>query len=200
MSNVVTSTVLNQTIIVYDLIGFRTILLKSGSTAKLQTYKTHSLSDMPSVSTIFRVCTAFVLIALILSLVISVVQLIFLNEYVRNKVLYLVGMSNFRISMIAVSVLVVVSTTIALLALLGISSAFKIDQTVCSEGPCRDFSTSTSSVFDGGPVKSVTRWGPDAGWYITLASIPLAVIALYFVANNRFPLPMISMGSSGEAL
>jgi hypothetical protein len=200
MNAVVSVTSLNQTTIVYDLIGFRTSTMKSGSKAKMQGYKSHSLTEMPSVATIFRVCTAFVLIALILSLAVSVIQLIFLNEYIRNKLLFLVGMSNFRISLISVSVLIIVSTVIAMLALLGISAAFKIDQPFCSEGPCRDFSSSVSSVYDDGAVKSVTKWGPDAGWYITLASIPLSVIVLYCLAINKFPMPVIFEAASGEAL
>jgi hypothetical protein len=200
MTGVVSSSTLNQTTIVYDLIGFRTSALRSGSTAKLQTYKSHGYADMPSVTTIFRVCTAFVLVTLILSLSMSVIQLVFLNLYIRNKILYLVGMSNFRIALIAASVLTIFSTVIAFLALLGISAAFKMDQPSCSEGPCRDFSSSVTSIFDDGPVKSVTKWGPDAGWYITLCSIPLSLVLLFFVAYNRFPLPVISEASSGEAL
>jgi hypothetical protein len=199
MNAVVSVSTLNQTTIVYDLIGFRTSTMKSGSKAKLQSYKTHSLSEMPSVASIFRVCTAFVLIALILSLAVSVIQLIFLNEYIRNKLLFLVGMSNFRISLISVSGLIIVSTLIAMLAFLGISAAFKIDQPFCSEGPCRDFSSSVSSSFDD-QTKSVTKWGPDAGWYITLSSIPLSVVLLYFISINKFPLPMVFEASSGEAL
>ena len=201
MSSVATTSTLNQTTIVYDLIGFRTITQRSGSKAKVQSYKSHTLADMPSVTAIFRVCTAFVLITLILSLTVSIFQLIFLNEYIRNKFLFLVGMSNFRIALLAASVLIVFSTVIALLALLGISTAFKLEQPVCSEGPCRDFSSSVTSVFDDGPIKSVTRWGPDAGWYITLASIPLSIVLLFFVASNRFPLPAIDDGVySGEAI
>ena len=200
MNSIATTTTLNQTTIMYDLIGFRTITQRSGSKAKVQSYKSHTVADMPSVAAIFRVCTAFILIALIVSLSVSIIQLIFLNEYIRNKFLFLVGMSNFRISLISVSVLIIVSTVIAMLALLGISAAFKIDQPFCSEGPCRDFSSSVSSVYDDGAVKSVTKWGPDAGWYITLASIPLSVIVLYCLAINKFPMPVIFEAASGEAL
>jgi hypothetical protein len=87
-----------------------------------------------------------------------------------------------------------------MLAFLGISAAFKIDQPFCSEGPCRDFSSSVSSTFDDGQTKSVTKWGPDAGWYITLAAIPISVVMLYFISINKFPLPVIFEASSGEAL
>jgi len=146
MTTVATSATLNQTTIVYDLIGFRSIRQMSGSKAKAQSYKAHTLAEMPSVTAIFRVSTSFVLITLILSLAISVFQLIFLNDYIRNKILYLVGMSNFRIALIAASVVIVISTIIALLALLGVSTAFKLDQPVCTEGPCRDFSSSVISV------------------------------------------------------
>jgi hypothetical protein len=201
MTTVATSATLNQTTILYDLIGFRSIRQISGSKAKAQSYKAHTLAEMPSVTAIFRVSTSFVLITLILSLAISVFQLIFLNDYIRNKILYLVGMSNFRIALIAASVVTVISTIIALLALLGVSTAFKLDQPVCTEGPCRDFSSSVTSVFDNGAVKTVTRWGPDAGWYITLAAVPFSIILLYFVVSNRFPLPAIyDGGPSGEAL
>jgi hypothetical protein len=195
-----TTTVLNQTTVAYDLIGYRTSMWNSGTKSNIQAYKTHNPSTTPTVTSIFRVSTAFVLIALILSLTISVIQLIFLNFYVRNKLLYLLGMSSTRIALIAASLLVIVSTIIAFLAFLGISAAFKIDQPSCSEGPCRDFSTSVTSIFDNGPVKSVTRWGPDAGWYITLVSIPLSIFMLYFIIINAFPLPDVSGASSGEAL
>lgn len=194
------TTVLNQTTVAYDLIGYRTSISNSGTKSNIQAYKTHNPSTMPTVTSIFRVSTAFVLIALILSLSISVIQLIFLNFYVRNKLLYLLGMSSTRIALIAASLLVVVSATIAFLAFLGISAAFKIDQPSCSEGPCRDFSTSVTSIFDDGPVKSVTRWGPDAGWYITLVSIPISIFMLYFITINAFPLPDVSGASTGEAL
>jgi hypothetical protein len=200
MTGVMTSTTLNRTTILYDLIGFRTNVLKSGSTAKAQTYKSHGYADMPSVTAIFRVCTAFVLIALIFSLSISVIQLVFLNSYIRNKILYLVGMTIFRLGLIAVSVLTIFSTVIAFLALLGISAAFKEDQPFCTEGPCRGFASTVTSTFDDDAVKSVTKWGPDAGWYITLCSVPLSLVLLYFVVFNRFPLPVISEASSGEAL
>ncbi len=201
MNAVVATTTLNQTTILYDLIGFRTIAQRSGSKAKAQSYKSHTFAEMPSVTAIFRVSTAFVLIALILSLAVSVVQLIFLNEYVRNKILSLAGVYNFRIALIAASMLIVISTVIALLAMLGISIAFKTDQPVCTEGPCRDFSSSVTSLYDDGPVRSVTKWGPDAGWYITLVAIPVSVILLYLVIRNRFPLPTVfDGGSTGEAL
>jgi hypothetical protein len=52
---------------------------------------------------------------------------------------------------------------------LGISAAFKRDQSGCTEGPCRTFSGSVLSQYDSGAVTSTTATG--GGVFISDADI-----------------------------
>jgi ABC-type sugar transport system permease subunit len=194
------STSLNSTTIMYDLIGTRTITQNSGSIATVETYKNLESSTNPSIFSTFKLSQAFVLIALILSFIVAVILAVFLLDPIRNKAIFALGMTLTRAILLVAGLLLVASVTIAFLGFLGISASFKKDQSGCSEGPCRSFAGTVNSQFDSGAVVSNTQWGPQAGWYIALASTPISLLVVFLVAINRFPLPIDSEASSGEAL
>jgi len=125
---------------------------------------------------------------------------VFLLDPIRNKAIFALGMTLTRAILLVSGLLLVASVTIAFLGFLGISASFKRDQAGCNEGPCRAFSGAVTSQFDDGAVTSVTAWGPQAGWYIALAATPITLLITFLVAINRFPLPIDSEASSGEAL
>jgi len=198
-TNVVTTT-LNSTSVMYDLIGTRTTTQNSGSIASVESYKVLESTTNPNIFATFKLSQAFVLIALILSFFLVVILAVFLLDPIRNKAIFALGMTLTRAIMLVVGLLVVASVTIAFLGFLGISASFKRDQVGCNEGPCRAFAGSINSQFDNGSVTSNTAWGPQAGWYIALASTPISLIVVALIAINRFPLPIDSEASSGEAL
>jgi len=201
--NSVSTTVLNYTKITYGLDGYRTDTQVSGSTAVNSVYTQISRTATPNSFSIFKLSQAFVLIALILSFNIAALLVVFLMDPIRNKVIFALGMSVTRFILIVASLLVVASTAISFLGFLGITAGFKKDYDSCTEGPCRAFSSSTTSQFDASsttPTTSVNEWGPDAGWYIALSSVPISILLLAVVVINKFPLPIDSEASSGEAL
>ena len=195
-----TTVILNSTSIMYDLIGTRTGSQSSGSIATVQTYTNLQYNTNPSIFSIFKLSQAFVLIALILSFALAVVLAVFLLDPIRNKAIFTLGMTLTRAVLIVVCLLLIASATISFLGFLGVSAAFKRDQTNCNEGPCRAFAGAVTSQYDDGAVTAVTAWGPQAGWYIALAATPITLLITFLVAINRFPLPIDSEASSGEAL
>ena len=194
------STTINSTTILYDLIGYRTMTQSSGSIASFEVYKNLESSTNPNIFSTFKLSQAFVLIALILSFALAVTLAVFLLDPIRNKAIFALGMTLTRAILLVAGLLLVASVLIAFLGFLGISAAFKTDQNGCSEGPCRTFSGSVLSQYDSGAVVSATNWGPQAGWYIALASTPISLLVIFLIAVNRFPLPIDSEASSGEAL
>ena len=194
------STTLNSTTIMYDLIGTRTSTQASGSISSVESYKNLESSTNPSIFSTFKLSQAFVLIALILSFALAVILAVFLLDPIRNKAIFALGMTLTRAILLVAGLLLVASVTIAFLGFLGISASFKKDQSGCSEGPCRTFSGTVNSQFNAGSVTSNTQWGPQAGWYIALASTPISLLVIFLVAINRLPLPIDSEASSGEAL
>jgi autotransporter-associated beta strand protein len=205
-SNVVSGTgvtttatvILNSTTIMYDLIGTRTGSQLSGSVATVQSYTNLQSNTNPSIFSTFKLSQAFVLIALILSFALAVVLAVFLLDPIRNKAIFALGMTLTRAILLVAGLLLVASVIIAFLGFLGISEAFKRDQSGCTEGPCRTFSSSVTSNY--GSSSKLEEWGPQAGWYVVLSSIPVALILLVVVFVNKFPLPIDSEASSGEAL
>ena len=195
-----TATTLNSTTIMYDLIGSRTSTQASGSIASFEVYKNLESSTNSNIFSTFKLSQAFVLIALILSFSLAVILAVFLLDPIRNKAIFALGMTLTRAILLVAGLLLVASVTIAFLGFLGISAAFKRDQSGCTEGPCRTFSGSVLSQYDSGAVTSTTAWGPQAGWYIALAATPISLLVIFLVAVNRFPLPIDSEASSGEAL
>jgi hypothetical protein len=198
-TNVITTT-LNSTTLMYDLIGTRTSTQSTGSVTVVESYKNLDSSVNPTIFSFFKLSQAFVLIALVLSFFLAVVLAMFLLDPIRNKAIFALGMTLTRAILLVACLLLVASVSISFLGFLGISAAFKKDQSGCNEGPCRTFSGVVNSQYDSGSVTSNTAWGPQAGWYIALASTPISLIVIAIVAANRFPLPIDSEASSGEAL
>jgi hypothetical protein len=194
----------------YDLLGVRNIRTENyisadQSLARAGTHEDYHLHDIkishPYVRSTFTVTKAFVLVALILSFSLAAVLAVCLLDPIRNKAIFTLGMTLTRAILLAVCLLLIASATISCLAFLAISNNFKKDQEIaCTQGPCRAFSGAVSSHFDDGSVTLATAWGPQAGWYISLASIPVSILITFIVTVNRFPLPIDSEASTGEAL
>jgi len=107
--------------------------------------------------------------------------------------------------------IVVASEIIAFLAFLGLSDKIASDSPNCLSGPCQKFSDSVTTQLGQSTLvigseasvavalQQIASWGPTAGWYLVLATIPLTVLATIIVVINRFPIPVDSLGT-GEAL
>lgn len=197
---------LNYTKIFYDLEGY-TKETKMSSTQIDKTFYTYSSRAGSDIKDIFKTTQAFVTIAVVLSFAVAVLLVLFFFDRIRNKVVFTFGMTFTRVFMAVLALLVVLSAAIAFLVFLGITQAFESELTTCSEGPCRTFVDSirteglkdvyNSETYD---LIRTQQWGPEAGWYLTLATIPISVLLLAVVVVNKFPLPIDSEASSGEAL
>jgi magnesium-transporting ATPase (P-type) len=192
------SSELNFTKVYYDLSGYRTDTKASSSTLKTSTFTEYSRTGTPDTFSIFKLAEAFTVIALILSFVTFVVLVVFLFDPIRNKVIFALGMTVTRLLLIFLVLLTLLSVVIAFLGFLGITEAFKQDQDVCNEGPCRKFIDSVRSEYT--TEVSLNEWGAGPAWYIVLAAIPVTLLLLIVVVVNKFPLPIDSEASSGEAL
>jgi len=193
-----TYSVLNYTKIFYDLDGTRTETKTTADTLATSSRSTHSRTGTPKIYATVKLAQSFVLIALILSFIVAVVLSVFLFDPIRNKVIFTFGMSLTRIIVVVIVFVALSSVIIAFLGFVGLTNAMKSDITSCSEGPCRSFSDSVTSTYSD--VSKLEEWGPSAGWYIVLSSIPVVLVLLVVVVINKFPLPIDSEASSGEAL
>jgi len=193
-----TTTELNFTKVYYDLDGFRTNAKTSDAQLETSSFQEYSRTGTPNTYSIVKLAQAFVVIALLLAFITSTILVVFLFDPIRNKVIFALGMTVTRVVLVLFVVLALISVVIAFLGFLGITEAFKEDQDSCSEGPCRKFIDEVQS--EVGTSVQLNEWGAGAGWYITLASIPLTLLLLVVVVINKFPLPIDSEASSGEAL
>jgi hypothetical protein len=193
-----TYAVLNSSKLFYDLDGIRSESKPSGQNIATTTRTEYSRTAMPKVYATVKLAQAFVLIGLILSFIVAVILLIFVFDPIRNKVIFSFGMSLTRLILLAFVLLTLASVIIAFLGFVGLTNAFKADQPECNDGPCRTFSSSVTSNY--GTSSKLEEWGPQAGWYVVLSSIPVALVLLVVVFINKFPLPIDSEASSGEAL
>jgi hypothetical protein len=202
-----TTFTLNHTKTCYDLEGASTDFYVNGGshTARFLPYDSSS-----SVWSIFKLVQSFVLIALILAGILSFFLVVCFAASVRNRLLFMVGMNVLRMIMLLIAVMILISLIIAFLGFLGITKAFDDDTPSCNNAQCRRFSDSVkedrgTQVATNNQVTttvSVTRlqdFGPDAGWFLTLAMIPIAILLCICVGMNKFPIPVDSVGS-GEAL
>ena len=196
--DVPSSSELNFTKIYYDLSGFRTDTKESSSTLETSSFTEYSRTGTPDTYAIFSLVEAFTVIALILSFITFVVLVVFLFDPIRNKVIFAFGMTVTRLLLVILVLLTLVSVVIAFLGFLGITEAFKEDQDVCNEGPCRTFIDSVRSEYTS--EVQLNEWGAGPSWYIVLAAIPVVLLLLIVVVINKFPLPIDSEASSGEAL
>jgi len=158
----------------------------------------------------FKLLQAFVLIALILSGLLSIFLIVCFACAIRNQLLFLLGMNVLRISLLLVATLILVSLVIGFLGFIGINNALSDDTPGCTKGYCRRISDSTkedlgsmtltlNGVTATGNVIASRSWGPIEGWYLDLACIPIAIVLAIIVVINKFPIPVDSV-TIGEAL
>jgi len=158
----------------------------------------------------FKLIQAFVLIALILSGILSIFLIICFACAIRNQLLFLLGMNVLRVSLLLVTSIILISLVIAFLGFIGINNALSDDTPGCSKGFCRRISDSTkeqlgsatltlNGVTGTGSIIVSRSWGPIEGWYLDLACIPVAIVLSIIVVINKFPIPVDSV-TIGEAL
>ena len=189
---------LNFTKVYYDLSGFRTDTKTTADAREVSAFTEYSRTANSNTYSIFKLAQAFDLIALVLSFITAVVLVLFMFDAIRNKIIFAFGMTVTRMIVIAHVLLALFAVVISFLGFLGITEAFKEDQDVCTEGPCRKFVDSVRSEY--GNEVQLNEWGAGPSWYVTLASIPVTLVLLIVVVVNKFPLPIDSEASSGEAL
>jgi hypothetical protein len=202
-----TSSQINSTKIYYDLNGIKTIISVAG-TVRSSTFQNYPLSD--SLRDVTKTSQAFVLIALISGFILLTLLFTFFFDRIRNKLIFAIGMTLTRVIAVLFCALILVSVIIAFLVYIGVVKAFKDDTQNCVDGPCRKFVDSSSTDRIGtatingatvsGTITESLSWGPIEGWYITLATTLPAIILMLVVVVNKFPLPIDSEASSGEAL
>ncbi len=197
------TTTLNSTSVTYDLFGIRTYTLdgianhtqactryQKETLAPIDTYEsvqTFAISS-PSLSSVFKLSMAFVIISSISSIALCVVSALFLLESIRSATIRVLGLTFARAILHIPSIVLAISVSISFFSFLGICAAFKKDQAGCDRGPCQSFSGSTSFQNSDGTITSDSSWGPQAGWFMALAAAPTSLLALFFVASNRLPL------------
>jgi cell division protein FtsL len=196
------SSTLNYTRLYYDLEGVTT-------NTKVNNIASNNFDEYDSstdVHQVFKLVQAFVLVALLLSVIIAVFLTLMFFDGVRDKLMFHIGANVLRLSVIIVGVVILLAFVIAFLVFLGITAAFDSDKPNCTLGPCQKFVDDQQSNIGTITINSVsytltsdTKWGPAAGWFLVLANIPLSLLFIIVVALNKFPLPVDSMGS-GEAL
>jgi hypothetical protein len=149
----------------------------------------------------FRLSFAFSIIALIIASILGLNLLLIFFSVIRNYYIKSCGMSTLRYLLGALALAILVSNIIALLGFLGVTQGFSDDlnQNSCSDGPCRIFSGSSQAQF-GAEISLYSNWGPEAGWYVTIASIVVSIALCVSIATMRFPIPFDTDDSSGEAL
>lgn len=202
-----TITTLNYTRACFDLTG-ATTTTRGSSGPETSAFVEYSSSS--ALRSTFKLCQAFVLIGLILSGLLAIFLILAFADSIRNRLLFAVGMNVVRLALLVLALFILISMIIAFLGFIGITNAFSDDQAGCVRGYCRRFADDTKADLGTNTVlingvatpldvtQSVT-FGPNAGWYLVLACIPLAIILCAIVVVNKFPIPVDSVGS-GEAL
>ncbi|TEB19254.1 hypothetical protein C9890_0250 [Perkinsus sp. BL_2016] len=203
---------MNTTTVAYTLEGIKTQIsvISDPTTLRqniVENYATYDANSGGYVKGYFKTSQAFVVIVLVVSFVLTVLLTLFQLDRVRNWFIFSIGMSFTRIAIAILAALVFVSSVIAFLSFLGLPSGFTSEIPKCVDGPCRAFSDSIK-LSDLVEVKAgvsytlveTRTWGPVEGWFIVLGIIPISVVLLALVVLNKFPLPIDSEASSGEAL
>jgi len=206
IGSISSTTQLNYSNIFYNGTGYRIVSRTSAQVAAKQ--EATSLyynwggenAGYAKVVPFFRLSFAFSIIALIVASVLGLNLLLIFFSVVRNYYIKSCGMSSLRLIFGALALGILASNIIALLGFLGVTQGFKDDIISCSDGPCRIFSGATTSQFGEGAVTQYTNWGPEGGWYVTIASIIVSVALCFSIATLRFPIPFDTDDSSGEAL
>jgi len=197
----------NSTKIYYDLNGIKTTIAIAG-TVRSSTFQNYPQSN--SLRDVTKTSQAFVLIALLSGFVLLTLLFTFFFDRIRNKLIFAIGMTLTRVIAVAFAAIILLSVIIAFLVYIGVVKAFKDDSQNCVDGPCRKFVDSSNTDRTGtatingatvtGTITETLSWGPIEGWYITLATTLPAIILILVVVVNKFPLPIDSEASSGEAL
>jgi hypothetical protein len=198
---------INSTKIYYDLNGIKTIISIAG-TIRSSTFQNYPLGN--ALRDITKTSQAFVLIALLSGFILLVLLFTFFFDRIRNKLIFAIGMTLTRVIAVLFCGIILISVIIAFLVYIGVVKAFKDDTQNCVDGPCRKFVDSSSTDRVGtatingqsvsGTITESLNWGPIDGWYITLSTTLPAIILTLVVVINKFPLPIDSEASSGEAL
>jgi hypothetical protein len=198
---------INSTKIYYDLNGIKTVISIAG-TVRSSNFQNYPLSNQ--LRDITKTSQAFVLIALLTAFILVVILFTFFFDRIRNKLIFAIGMTLTRVIAVLFAAVILVSVIIAFLVYIGVVRAFKNDTQNCVDGPCRKFVDSSSTdvigtatvngVSQTGTITQTLSWGPIEGWYITLATTLPAIVLILIVVVNKFPLPIDSEASSGEAL
>ena len=163
----------------------------------------HSLHELTpaQVASFFNLVLAFSIIALIIAGFLSFNLLLLFFSPCRNNYIKACGMSTLRWLLSGLVFGIWASNVISLLGFLGVTAAFSSDLTsTCNDGPCRIYSGSATAQFGDGIVSYYANWGPEAGWYVTIASVVISTALFFAIATLRFPIPYDTDDSSGEAL
>jgi len=196
-------TVFNSTSLKWSFEGVTRKIRPTGG-AETNSFTAHDAST--AVWSTFKLMQAFVLIALIVSGILTIFLVVCFACAIRNQLLFLLGMNVLRVTLLAIAALILVSLVIAFLGFLGITNSFNGDIAGCQLGYCRRFQDSTKESLGtqtiNGAASDVTvqrTFGPVEGWFLTLACIPVAIILTIIVVVNKFPIPVDSV-TIGEAL
>ena len=205
------STLYNYTQTNFDMFG-QTVHVQGANTKIVRTtQQTYAQLGASNVNQQFKIQQAFVLIALLTAGLLFVAHTLYFFDGFRNKILFFIGITALRTILIIALLIVVASEIIAFLAFLGLSDKIASDSPNCLSGPCQKFSDSVTTQLGQSTLvigteasvavalQQIASWGPTAGWYLVLATIPLTVLATIIVVINRFPIPVDSLGT-GEAL
>jgi len=187
----------------YELQGINTNVQKNSAI----TTNSYAYYDSSSrLFSIIKLCQATTLIALILAGLLSVVLFLNFFDGFRDKLIFSVGATVLRNTIVFLGLLMLAAIVVAFLALMGVSQAFSSDSPSCTSGPCQKFTDTESTNLGTTTISGVSNylsrdisWGPDAGWYLVLACIPLSLLFVIIVALNKYPIPIDSIGT-GEAL
>ncbi len=205
------SSLYNYTQTNFDMFG-QTLNVQNANTKIVRTtQQTYAQLGASGVNQQFKIQQAFVLIALLTAGLLFVAHTLYFFDGFRNKILFFIGITALRTILIIALLIVVSAEIVAFLAFLGLSDKIASDSPNCLSGPCQKFADSVTTqlgqnfitinteVSVAVSLQSVATWGPTAGWYLVLATIPLTVLATIIVVINRFPIPVDSLGT-GEAL
>jgi lipopolysaccharide export LptBFGC system permease protein LptF len=203
------STTVNSSIVNYDLDGFKQVdektaqaSIRGSTTTRFYSYDQRGSN---AVRNIFRLVQAFTYIAVVMVFLLLAFLVVFFADRLRNKLIFAIGMNVTRFVVLFFGIAVVISEIVAFLGFLGITNAFQSERTICTDGPCQDFVSRIQSDYNNQPTagettSTIREWGATTGWYLTLANIPISVVLLIIVASNKFPMPIDSDATSGEAL
>merc|ERR1711916_196665 len=163
------SQTLNYTKLFFDFEG-QTQQIKDASARVTNAFTSYGDLGASNVEDVFQLAQAFTLIPLLLVGILLLIHILYFFDAVRNKVLFWVGLTSLRVILVVTLVLIVVTEA-------GNESVDSVNSR----------------------ITLTTSWGPEAGWYLVLASIPVSLFGLIVVVLNKFPIPVDSMGT-GEAL